>query len=126
MYADKITGSMARCIDETNRRRETQRAYNEEHGITPQTIQKSVNELMLSTRVADARMAPIGRPMLVGENKQAHYAAEVNLEEWVKILEQQMKDASAALDFERAALLRDEWLEVRARLGQTVPKRDES
>ncbi|MGD8277744.1 MAG: excinuclease ABC subunit UvrB, partial [Gemmatimonadota bacterium] len=116
MYADRITGSMQRCIEETNRRREVQERYNEEHGITPQTIRKSVEELMLSTRVADARGEASARGHRVAEPR-ARYADEVNLEEWAKILEQQMNEASAMLDFERAATLRDELLEVRARLG---------
>jgi excinuclease ABC subunit B len=116
MYADHVTGSMERCIDETNRRREVQRTYNEEHHIVPATITKSVEELMLSTRVADARLQPASRAPRVSE-PHASYAAEVNLEEWAKILEQQMKEASARLDFERAAVLRDQLLEVRAKLG---------
>ena len=69
---------------------------------------------MLSTRVADARAIEAGR---VAEQK-ATYAEELNLEEWLKILEQQMRDAAATLDFERAALLRDQYLEVKAKLGQ--------
>ena len=114
MYADRITGSMQRCIEETDRRREVQRQYNTEHGITPQTISKTVEEMLLSTRVADARGEK--RPMRASEPR-ASYAAEVNLEEWAKILEQQMNEAAEQLDFERAALLRDELLEVRAKLG---------
>ncbi|HEX6558449.1 MAG TPA: excinuclease ABC subunit UvrB [Longimicrobiales bacterium] len=117
MYADRMTGSMQRCIDETNRRREIQRQYNEAHGITPQTIVKSIEELMLSTRVADARESVAARMAKVAEPK-AKYADEVNLEEWAKILEQQMREASSRLDFERAALLRDELLEIRVKLGQ--------
>lgn len=119
MYADRVTGSMQRCIDETSRRREIQRAYNLEHGITPQTIVKSIEETMLSTRVADARGSVPARMAKVHEPK-AKYADEVNLEEWAKILEQQMKDASARLDYERAALLRDELLEIRLKLGQAA------
>jgi excinuclease ABC subunit B len=115
MYADHMTGSMTRCLEETNRRREVQRKYNEEHGITPQTIQKSVEELMLTTRVADAREAAPMRGRVA--ERRATYADEVNLEEWAKILEQQMREAAAKLDFERAALLRDELLEVKNRLG---------
>src|SRR5690606_838353 len=113
MYADRITGSMRRCIDETNRRREVQRRYNEEHGIIPQTIVKSVEERLLSTRVADARAQA---PAQVKE-EPARYGDEVDLEEWAKILEQQMREAAAMLDFERAAVLRDELLEVKAKLG---------
>ncbi|CAN5674366.1 excinuclease ABC subunit UvrB [soil metagenome] len=116
MYADRITGSMQRSIDETTRRREVQRRYNEEHGIIPRTITKSVEELMLSTRVADARLAPRLRGDRVAESRPT-YAEEVNLEEWVKILEQEMQEAAVALDFERAALLRDQLLEAKAKLG---------
>ncbi len=115
MYADRVTGSMERCIEETNRRRAVQVRYNEEHDIEPRTIVKSVEELILSTRVADARGD--GRRAQRVAEPAPRYADEVNLEEWAKILEQQMKEASAMLDFERAAVLRDELLEVRVRLG---------
>jgi excinuclease ABC subunit B len=116
MYADRVTGSMQRAIDETNRRRETQRSYNEEHGIEPRTIVKSIEELMLSTRVADARLEPRRKADRVAE-QGANYAEEVNLEEWARILEQEMRAASVAMDYERAATLRDQLLEVRAKLG---------
>jgi excinuclease ABC subunit B len=115
MYADRMTGSMKRCIEETNRRRQTQRAYNESHGIVPRTITKSVEERMLSTRVADARGEHGGGSRRVAEPR-ANYRDEVNLEEWAKILESQMREAAAAMDFEQAALLRDQLLEVRTRL----------
>ncbi|MGH7445042.1 MAG: excinuclease ABC subunit UvrB [Longimicrobiales bacterium] len=116
MYADRITGSMQRCIDETDRRRDVQRAYNEEHGITPTTIVKSIEELMLATRVADARGEPRPRGGRVAE-AQASYASEVNLEEWAKILEAEMQDAATNMDFERAARLRDELMDVRVKLS---------
>jgi excinuclease ABC subunit B len=119
LYADRMTRSMERCIGETDRRREVQRQYNEQHGITPQTIIKSVEERMLATRVADARESVAARIAKVAEPK-AKDADEVNLEEWAKILEQQMRDASVKLDYERAALLRDELLEIRLKLGQTA------
>jgi len=119
MYADRITGSMQRCIEETNRRRAIQQAYNEAHGITPQTIRKSVEELMLSTRVADARLDPKARAAGAGRvaEQPATYASEVDLEEWAKILEAEMNEAATNLDFERAARLRDELLDVRAKLS---------
>jgi excinuclease ABC subunit B len=117
MYADKVTGSMARCIDETQRRREKQRQYNEEHGITPQTIVKSVEELMLSTRVADARGQAPSADRSRAAGPKATFADEVNLEEFAKVLEQQMQEAARRQEFERAAVLRDELLEVRMRLG---------
>ena len=116
MYADRITGSMAQCLEETDRRREVQRRYNEEHGITPQTIVKTVEEMLLSTRVADARVERASGAMRA--DATATYAAEMDLEEWAKILEAQMQEASAKLDFERAALLRDQLLEVKVKLGR--------
>ncbi len=115
MYADRVTRSMDQCIDETNRRREVQADFNAEHGIEPETIHKSVDELLQSTRVADARGLAAERKQ-VAESKPS-YADEVNLEEWAKILEAQMKEAAEKTDFERAAALRDELYEVRALLG---------
>ncbi|MFQ5537008.1 MAG: excinuclease ABC subunit UvrB [Gemmatimonadota bacterium] len=109
MYADRITDSMRRCLEETNRRREIQLAYNAEHGITPETIRKSVEEIEFSTRVADAREAPAR----VSEAPES-YADEFNREEYLKILEQEMAAAAEALDFERAALLRDQIFELKA------------
>ena len=109
MYADRVTKSMRRCIDETNRRREIQVQHNERHGITPETIRKSVEEIEFATRVADARIAP----STVAETAES-YADEVNREEFVKILEKEMAEAAEALDFERAALLRDQLFEVKA------------
>ena len=117
MYADKTTASMQRAIDETSRRREVQTEYNKEHNITPATIVKSIEQQLLTTRVADARESVPARMAKVAEPK-AKYADEVNLEEWAKILEQQMRDAAKNLDFERAALLRDELLEIRVKLGR--------
>jgi excinuclease ABC subunit B len=109
MYADKMTSSMQRCIEETNRRRDIQIEHNRVHGITPETIRKSIEEIEFSTRVADARLTPakVAEPATT-------YADEVNLEEYVKILEKEMAEAAAGLDFERAALLRDQLFEVRA------------
>ncbi len=114
MYADKMTRSMKEAIEETDRRREVQVAYNEEHGITPTTIVKTVDQLMLSTRFADARLAALEQK--IAEPKPS-YADEVDLEQWAKILEEQMKEAAVKHDFERAAKLRDEFFEVRAKLG---------
>jgi excinuclease ABC subunit B len=108
LYADRVTRSMQECMDETNRRREIQIAHNAEHGITPTTIVKSIEEIELATRVADARSTSISA---VAEAK-ASYADEVNREELVKILEQEMAEAAEALDFERAALARDQLLEL--------------
>lgn len=108
MYADRITRSMKECIDETNRRRKIQLAHNTEYGITPATIVKSIEEIEFSTRVADARSTPVST---VADTK-ASYADEVNREELVKILEKEMAEAAEALDFERAALARDQLFEL--------------
>ena len=110
LYADKITASMKECLDETNRRRAIQILHNEEHGITPETIQKSVEEIEFATRGADARQAPTAAAVKASES----YQDEVNLEEYLKILEQEMAEAAEALDFERAALLRDQFFEAKA------------
>ena len=112
MYADRITASMRRCIDETERRREIQLEFNEEHGITPETIRKSVEEIQFSTRVADARQAPAA----VAEKPET-YEDEINREEYIKILEQEMSEAAESLDFERAAVLRDQLMELKAGVG---------
>ncbi len=109
MYADRVTKSMRQCIDETDRRRAIQLAHNEKHGITPATIQKSVEEIEFSTRVADA--ADIGSRVAEGPET---YADEFNREEYVKILEKEMEEAAEAMDFERAALLRDQLFELKA------------
>jgi excinuclease ABC subunit B len=112
LYADKVTESMRRCLDETNRRRAIQIAHNAEHGITPETIRKSIQEIEFSTRIADART----RPMQVAEEK-ATYADEVDREGLIKIIEHEMAQAAEAMDFERAALLRDQLFELRAKAG---------
>jgi len=119
LYADTITESMAKCLDETNRRREIQLAYNREHRITPETIVKSVEEIEFSTRVADAREKPVA---MVAEAPPG-YSDEVNREEYVKILEEEMNRASGALEFERAAMLRDQLFELRVSLEGEGAKR---
>ena len=112
-YADRVTGSMQRCMEETRRRREAQLAHNEKHGITPTTVVKSTSEVRFSTRVADAR-GEREEPRKVAE-RVATYASEMDTEALVALLEQQMKEAAANLDFEAAAALRDQLFEVRAR-----------
>jgi excinuclease ABC subunit B len=115
LYADRITGSMQRMMEVTGHRREVQMAYNRDHGIIPQTIIKSVEEIELSTRVADARSPKEAK---VAE-KRAEYALAgggKDPEVMLKELEDEMRDAAARLDFERAALLRDQLLELRAEM----------
>ena len=98
----------------TSRRRTVQIAFNEEHGITPETIRKSVQEIEFSTRFADARHKPVGK---VSEPRKS-YADELNTEEYIKILEQEMAEAAELMDFERAALLRDQVFELKASVGR--------
>jgi excinuclease ABC subunit B len=120
LYADRVTRSMAQALEETDRRREIQVAHNLEHGITPETIRKSIQEIEFSTRVADAREGPIpgmpGQPARVAETAGS-YQDELNAEERVKQLEAEMEAAAEGLDFERAALIRDELFELRVGLG---------
>ncbi|NNF28281.1 MAG: excinuclease ABC subunit UvrB [Gemmatimonadetes bacterium] len=113
LYADRITASMRRCLDETERRRTVQQAYNEEHGITPETIKKSIQEIEFSTRVADARDKPVPK---VAEPDPT-YLDEFNAEEYIKVLEEEMAKAAEALDFEKAALLRDQLFDLKAKAG---------
>jgi excinuclease ABC subunit B len=98
---------MERAITEMNRRRGLQEAYNEEHGITPTSIHKSVDQVRLVTRVADAR-AP--RP----EPAPARGSESLSRAQMVEVLEQQMREAATELDFELAAQLRDQLFELRA------------
>ncbi len=109
MYADKMTGSMERAIGEMNRRREKQLAYNEANGIVPRTIVKSIDEVMLSTSVADASAELESDAELMPE----HLAA-MSREEIIAALEKEMLAAAKKLEFERAASLRDRIEEVLA------------
>ncbi|OTN76254.1 UvrABC system protein B [Enterococcus sp. 8G7_MSG3316] len=106
MYADKMTDSMQRAIDETARRRSIQEAYNQEHGIEPKTIIKEIRDLIAITKVAEE----------TGEYTTASYD-DLTREEKATLLlklEKEMKDAAKALDFETAATLRDAILELKA------------
>lgn len=108
-YADTITGSMQKTIDETTRRRAVQQKYNREHGITPKTIYKSVEDVMSSTRVADVKVDKYGKDkkMAVSDNEWRKLTP-FEREEMLDRMEKEMLDAARNLDFERAAMLRDE------------------
>jgi excinuclease ABC subunit B len=119
-YADRMTGSMQRCIEETGRRREMQRAYNEKHRITPASVIKSVDQVRFITRVADARTEREER-----ETERVRRVAEAgarygrdDLPALIADLESQMREAAANLDFESAARLRDQLFEVKAKAGR--------
>ncbi len=109
MYADTITDSMRRAIDETNRRRLIQSAYNEEHGITPQGIKKAIKDITDRMRV----LAESRADYTVGTG-----IPKDELVRLVKDLESQMKKAAKDLEFERAALLRDQIVELRKELAE--------
>lgn len=113
MYADVITQSMKRAIDETNRRRDIQKAYNVEHGITPMTIQKRVKDLIETTKVAEA-------PQEYKVDRISHLKSE-ELIDMIGSLEKEMRVASKQLQFERAAELRDMIVELKGRVGSSKP-----
>src|SRR5437868_2807408 len=101
LYADRMTGSMERALNETNRRREKQVAYNAEHGITPEGIRRNIHDIMSHVAGRDGVVVDTGddeRPHLVGHNLKAY----------IGDLEERMRKAAADLEFEEAARLRDE------------------
>jgi excinuclease ABC subunit B len=103
MYADVVTDSMRRAIDETNRRRAVQEAYNQERGITPQTIQKAIGEPLMAVCEADYLTVPTVRETADGDGALDAAA----LAERVVALRKEMREAAKQLDFERAAEIRD-------------------
>jgi excinuclease ABC subunit B len=101
LYAETVTKSMRIAIDETNRRRELQRQFNEDHGITPESIVKSISDVLHSVYEADYVTVP-----LAADEEDKYYAQE-DLEKLIKKLRKEMKAAADRYDFERAAELRD-------------------
>jgi len=106
LYADAMTASMRRAIDETGRRREKQRAWNAEHGITPQTVRRNITDLGMAIVDADWVTVPLAA------DEGAEYRPE-QVPEIVAALEQEMREAAQALDFEKAAQLRDRILALK-------------
>lgn len=111
MYADTMTDSMRLAIQETERRRKVQMDYNEKHGITPKTIQKSVRDLIsISKKVAAEEMRM---------EKDPESMSRKELEKLAKDLEKQMKKAAAELNFEAAAELRDKMIEIKKLMAES-------
>ena len=108
-YADQITGSMARAMEESHRRRQMQLEYNERHHITPVSIQKAVDDILASPYEADYVTVPV-----VAEEEGPYLTAEA-FEKRVKKLEKKMKEAAKKMEFEEAAHLRDEIKELQVR-----------
>ncbi|WP_322923941.1 excinuclease ABC subunit UvrB [Paenibacillus campi] len=110
MYGDKITDSMAKAMRETERRRSVQIAYNEQHGITPQTIRKKVRDVIEATKVAEGKANYMAEASKAKMSKRERIAL-------IERLEGEMKAAAKDLQFERAAELRDAVLELRAEMS---------
>ncbi len=111
MYADRVTGSMRRAIDETERRRKIQLEFNKKHGITPQSIRKAVADVIEATKVAEEEEVPYS----VLENVLDGSGA---VEDVLRELEKEMRQAAAKLDFERAAALRDRIFAVKKGMNE--------
>ena len=109
MYADTITDSMREALDETNRRREIQMKYNEEHGITPQTIKKAVRDLISISKVIAKEE--------VRFEKDPESMTKKELEKLISEIQKKMQKAAADLNFEAAAELRDKMIELKKQLN---------
>jgi excinuclease ABC subunit B len=130
LYADRVTDSMRRATEEMDRRRARQLAYNAAHGITPRSIVKSVEEILGSTVVAQAREDPetqSRRPAQTSDISQLLRDMTGDPRTMIAALTREMKEAASRLDFERAASLRDRVFELRLQMGETLPEpaRDE-
>jgi excinuclease ABC subunit B len=126
-YADKITGSMQRTIDETQRRREKQIAYNIKHNIIPQTIKKSIEQVMKQTSVLDIKGYNPDAPnsvngqdniSMAAEEEQLEYATIPQLEKAIKAVKKKMEKSARDLDFMEAARLRDRMLAMQKQLEE--------
>jgi excinuclease ABC subunit B len=116
LYADKVTNSMQRAIDETNRRRELQLVYNKEHGITPQTIQKAIRKGIVGELEAQSIVKKAS-----GTKNETVYITQ----EYIKELEEEMLSAAEQMEFERAAQLRDKILDLKNQVDQATMEGDE-
>ena len=108
LYADKVTESMQKAIDETERRRKKQEAYNKEHGITPETIKKNIAKGIEEQREPTTVSS-------LGQDEELFIT-----QEYINELEKEMLDAAERLEFERAAILRDKIEEMRKHIGKSA------
>jgi len=117
-YADKITGSMQRTMDETERRREKQIAYNTKHGMVPQALSKSKENVLRQTEVADGSKAPrkykMDESIPLAADPETKYLNKEDLEKSLKRTRKEMEKAAKEMDFIMAAKLRDEMFELQA------------
>ena len=113
LYADSVTGSMQRALDETDRRREKQLAFNTEHGITPKGIKKAVADVM---RAGFESGDPKARLLKVAEGQGAYLTDPNKLAKQIKVVEKEMYEAAANLEFEKAAAKRDELQKLKQQL----------
>jgi excinuclease ABC subunit B len=114
LYADKITGSMERAMDETERRRAKQEEYNKANGITPESVKAHISDILDSVYERDHVRASIAAPGGGGGKADEGALVGANLKAHLEALEKQMRDAAADLDFETAARLRDEIKRLKA------------
>jgi excinuclease ABC subunit B len=113
MYADNITDSMRRALDETNRRRKIQEEYNEAHGITPQTIKKAVRDLISISK-------EVKKEETIYAEKDLESMSRKELEKLAAQIQKKMKAAAAELNFEEAVVLRDQMIEVKKVLNELL------
>ncbi|HEV7347972.1 excinuclease ABC subunit UvrB [Telluribacter sp.] len=121
MYADRITGSMQKAIDETNRRRSIQMTYNEEHGITPRTILKSREAIMEQTRVADSKVRKMyvePDEIRIAADPVVQYMGKNDLQILIAETQRKMEAAAKDLDFLQAARFRDELQQLKERMKE--------
>jgi excinuclease ABC subunit B len=117
LYADAVTDSMRKAIDETNRRRAVQDDYNRTHGITPQTIQKAIAEPLAAACEADYLTVPVDE-----EGPEGEAVSPAELSGRIAALRNDMREAAKQLEFERAAVLRDRIRALEARLLGVDPE----
>lgn len=116
MYADTITASMRKAIDETNRRRKLQMEYNRKHGIKPETVRKAVRDVIEATYAAE-------KPARYVTRREVSNLSKKETEKLIRDLERQMQDAARALEFEKAAELRDLIIDLRQQLSRNSTRR---